>query len=145
MLNKEPDPIIYNVEYMDPVKSITVRERINFNTFRADLDRKIRTLTPMASRGGNTSKLEAMQEEQLIGFLERNVRELQSIHKTLAALDEFFKAEVDKDDREKVRGIKPELATIKNAIVRANSKRHEYSAQKEEEEQLKRLGVKPEP
>jgi len=65
------------------------------------------------------------------------------MHKTLSALDEFFKAEVNKEDRDKVRGIKPELATIKNAIVRANSKRHDYSAQKEEEEQLRRLGVKP--
>jgi hypothetical protein len=143
MLNKEPEPVIYDVEYMDPVKAVNVREKVNFSSFRGDLDRKIRTLTPMASRGGATSKLEAMQEEQLIGFLERNVREIQSIHKTLTALDEFFKAEVDKEDRDKIKGIKPELGTIKNAILRANSKRHEYSAQKEEEEQLKRLGVGP--
>jgi hypothetical protein len=145
MLNKEPDPVIFNVEYMDPVKAVNVRERINFSTFRGDLDRKIRTLAPMASRGSAASKLEAMQEEQLIGFLERNVREVQSMHKTLTALDEFFKAEVDKEDRDKIKGIKPELGTIKNAILRANSKRHEYSAQKEEEEQLKRLGVGPSP
>jgi hypothetical protein len=76
-------------------------------------------------------------------FLERNIKDLQSIQKTLSALDEFFKAEVKKEDREKIRGIKPELATLKNAVLRANSKRHEYTAQKEEEEQLKRLGVKP--
>jgi hypothetical protein len=144
MFNKEPDPIIYNVEYMDPVKAIPVRERVNFNSFRSDLDRKIRTLAPTAARGGATSKLESMQEEQLTGFLERNIREVQSLHKTLTALDEFFKSEVTKEDREKIKGIKPELGGIKNAILKANSKRHEYSAQKEEEEQLKRLGVKPE-
>jgi hypothetical protein len=141
VLNKEPEPIIYDVEYMDPVKAVKVQERINFSVFRGDLDRKIRTLAPMTARGGTASKLEAMQEEQLIGFLERNVREIQSMHKTLTALDEFFKTEVDKEDRDKIKGIKPELATLKNAILRANSKRHEYSAQKEEEEQLKRLGV----
>jgi hypothetical protein len=141
VFNKEPEPIVYEVEYMDPVKAIKVQERINFSAFRGDLDRKIRTLAPMSSRGSAGSKLEAMQEEQLIGFLERNVREIQSMHKTLTALDEFFKTEVDKEDREKIKGIKPELGTLKNAILRANSKRHEYSAQKEEEEQLKRLGV----
>jgi hypothetical protein len=43
-----------------------------------------------------------------------------------------------------VKGIKPELATIKNAIVRANQDRYEYSAQKEEEEQMKRLGINQE-
>ena len=141
MLNKEPDPIIYDVEYMDPVKGITVRERVNFTSFRGDLERKVRTLTPLAARGAATAKLESMQEEQLVSFLERNIREAQSLHKTLGALDDFFKAAVDKADRDKIRGIKPELGTIKNAILRANSKRHEYSAQKEEEEQLKRLGV----
>jgi len=141
MLNKEPEPVIYDVEYMDPVKAVKVHERINFSAFRGDLDRKIRTLAPMAARGGAASKLEAMQEEQLIGFLERNVRDIQTMHKTLTALDEFFKGEVDKEDRDKIKGIKPELGTLKNAILRANSKRHEYSAQKEEEEQLKRLGV----
>jgi len=143
MFNREPDPIIYNVEYMDPVKAVRVQERVNYKNFRDDIDRKVRTLMPMSARANVSGKLEAIEEEQLVSFLERNVRDLQSMHKTLAALDEFFKAEVNKEDRDKVRGIKPELATIKNAIVRANSKRHEYSAQKEEEDQLRRLGVKP--
>jgi len=145
MFNKEPDPVIYNVEYVDPIKGIPVRERINYNSFRGDLERKIRTLAPMGSRNATTAKLETMQEDQLISFLERNVRELQSLHKTLTALDEFFKAEVDRGDRDKIKGIKPELGTIKNAILRANSKRHEFNAQKEEEQQLKRLGVNPQP
>ena len=144
MFNKEPEPVIYDLEYMDPNKGIPVREKVNYTSFHNDLERKIRILSPMASRGAATTKLESMQEEQLVGFLERNIRELQSLHRTLNALDEFFKAEVDREDRDKIRGIKPELATIKNAILRANSKRHEYSAQKEEEEQLKRLGVRPE-
>jgi hypothetical protein len=143
VFNKEPEPAIYDVEYMDPIKAISVRERINYNVFRSDLERRIRTLAPIASRGVAGTKLDSMQEEQLVGFLERNIRDIQSLHKTLTALDEYFKAEVDKADRNKIKGIKPELGTIKNAILRANSKRHEYSAQKEEEEQLKRLGVNP--
>ncbi|MCL2373732.1 MAG: hypothetical protein FWC65_00625 [Treponema sp.] len=144
MLNKEPEPVIYDVEYLDPVKGIPVREKVNFYSFRSDLERKIRTLSPMASRGSAASRLESIQEEQLVGFLERNIREVQSLHKTLGALDDYFKAAVDRADRDKIRGVKPELGSIKNAIVRANSKRHEYSAQKEEEEQLRRLGVSPE-
>jgi len=144
MFNKEPDPIIYEVEYIDPIKGILIREKVNFNSFRSNLERVIRVLTPMAARGAAASKLESIQEEQLVGFLERNIREVQSLHKILGAMDEFFKTAVDRVDREKIRGIKPELTAIKNAIVRANSKRHEYSAQKEEEEQLRRLGVSPE-
>jgi hypothetical protein len=143
MLNKEPEPVIYEVEYIDQTKGVPVREKVNFFNFRGDLDKKVRTLSSIGLHGGGMAKLEAMQEDQLTGFLERNIREIQSFHKILSALDEFFKTEVDRSDRDKVKGIKPELATIKNAIIRANSKRHEYSAQKEEEEQLKRLGVNP--
>jgi len=143
VFNKEPEPVIYDLEYIDPIKGLLIKEKVNFNAFRGDLERKIRTLAPMAARGAGASKLESIQEEQLVGFLERNIREVQTLHKTLGALDEFFKTAVDRADREKIRGIKPELGTIKNAIVRANAKRHEYSAQREEEEQLRRLGVSP--
>jgi hypothetical protein len=96
---------------------------------------------PLGSRGAAAARLEAMDEKQLLGLLEKNIRELQSLHKILSALDDFFKARADKEDRERIKGIKPELATIKNAIVKANQKRHEFSAQKEEEEQLRRLGI----
>jgi hypothetical protein len=32
---------------------------------------------------------------------------------------------------------------MKNSIVKANQLRYEYNAQKEEEEQMKRLGINP--
>jgi hypothetical protein len=138
---KEPEPLIYEVEYLDPIKGIPVKEEVNYINFRNDMDRKTRILMTLGSRGAAAARLEAMDEIQLMSLLEKNIREVQSLHKILAALDEFFKAVVGKEDREKIKGIKPELATVKNAIVKANQKRHEFSAQKEEEEQLKRLGI----
>jgi hypothetical protein len=42
-----------------------------------------------------------------------------------------------------IRGIKLEITAIKNSVVKANQKRHEYVSQKEEIEQLKKLGVQP--
>jgi hypothetical protein len=143
MLNKEPEAVIYDLEYIDPVKAVPIREKVNITAFQSDLSHKVRMLSSMSAKGAGMAKLETRQDEQLISSLEKNIRDLQTYHKTLTALDEFFKAEVEKEDREKIKGIKPELGTIKNAILRANSRRHEYSAQKEEEEQLKRLGVKP--
>ena len=144
MLNKAPEPTYHELEYPDPVKGVMIKEKINLVNFHNDLNRKIKILTTMSSRGPGMAKLEAMQDEQIISFLEKNIRDIQNLHKTLSALDDFFKAEVDRADRERVKGIKPELSTIKNAIVRANAKRHEYNAQREEFEQLKRLGVNPE-
>jgi hypothetical protein len=140
MLHKAPDPVIYEIEYIDTVKGIPVREKINFGLFRTELDRKIRTFAALGGRGGVSSRLDAMAESQLLTLLEKAVRDAQSVHKILAGLDEYFKA-APPEIREKIKGIKPELATIKNAIIKANQKRHEYSAQLEEAEQLKRLGI----
>lgn len=142
MMSKEPEPVIYNIEYMDTAKGVPVKELINFTAFRGDIDRKIRSYNGLGGRGGVSARLEAMEEKQLLQLLERAIRDAQSIHKTLTGLDEYFKTEVPKESRDKIKGIKPELSAMKNAIIKANQRRHEYSAQMEEEEQLKKLGVK---
>jgi hypothetical protein len=138
----EPEEVVYTVEYMDPTKGIPVKEKVNFHQLRDEMAKKTKILNSFM-RGPAYTKLSAMTEEQIIGYLERNIRDVQSLHKTLGALDDFFKANVDQGNRDKIKGIKPELSTRKNAIVRANQLRYEYSAQKEEEDQLRRLGVSP--
>ena len=140
MTNAEPEEVIYELEYMDQTKGVPVKESIGFRRFRDDMDKKTRILASFV-RGPAATKLAAMTEEQVIGYLENNIRDVQNLHKTLSALDEFFKSKTPQPDREKIKGIKPELATIKNFIVRANQLRFEYSAQKEEDEQMKRLGI----
>jgi hypothetical protein len=84
-----------------------------------------------------------MTEEQITGYLDKNIKEVQALHRTLSALDDYFKANVVSEDRGKIKGIKPELSALKNTLVKANQLRYDYSAQKEEEEQMKRLGVTP--
>ena len=143
MLNKEPEPVIYEIEYIDPVKGSAVKEKVNFNIFCSDLEKRLKSYNSFNVR--NSSKLETMDEKQLVGILEKSVRDAQNLHKTLTGLDEYFKADAPRESKDKVKGIKPELGTIKNAIIKANQKRFEYSAQVEEEEQLKRLGVNPTP
>ncbi|MDR3171279.1 MAG: hypothetical protein LBU17_06565 [Treponema sp.] len=140
IFNKEQEPTIYVLEYPDENRGVVLKDKVNFMDLRSDMDKKAKTLASLSARG---PKLEAVPEEQLNGFLETSIKEMQSLHRTLSALDECFKAQVAQDDRNKVRGIKPELATMKNAFLRANQKRHDYSAQKEEEEQFKRLGISP--
>jgi hypothetical protein len=142
MMNKEPEPAIFNVEYLDPLKGVPVKEKVDFAQFRGEMDRKNRILVAFASRSGPAFvKMQSMPEDQLLGMLERNIRDVQTMHKLLGALDDFFKIAADKEDRDKIRGVKPELAIMKNAIVKANQRRHEFSAQKEEEEQMKKLGI----
>jgi len=140
--NAEPEEVIYNMEYMDKTKGVMVKERLNFFHFRDEMDRKSKILASFV-RGPAYNKLSAMTEDQIIGYLDKNIRDVQSMHKTMNALDDYFKGNAVKEDRERLKGIKPELSALKNIIVKANQLRYEYSAQKEEEDQMKRLGISP--
>ena len=143
MMNSEPEEVIYELQYMDPSKGVPVKEKISLHRFRADMDKRTRILSGLSGQSPALAKLSSMAEDQIISYLERYIRDVQYLHRTLSALDEFFKNSAPKEGRERIKGIKPELATLKNSIVRANQLRHEYSAQKEEEEQLRRLGLNP--
>jgi len=140
--NAEPEEVIYNIEKMDETKGLPIKEKLYFHQFMEDLEKKIKILSSFV-RGAAYQKLSAMTEEQIIGYLDRNIKEVTNFHKVLSSLDDFFKANVITEDRDKIKGIKPELSALKNTFVKANQLLHEYNAQKEEEEQMKRLGVNP--
>jgi hypothetical protein len=143
IMGKEPEPVVFELKYLDPVRGTQIRNKINYTSFRADMDKRTRVLGGYAARGTVSQKLANMSEEQLTQILDRLIRDMQNTHKLLGAMDDFFKAGAVDGEREKVKGIKPELAAMKNAIVRANQIRHEYSARKEEEEQMRKLGIAP--
>jgi hypothetical protein len=143
IMGKEPDPVVLELKYVDPIRGTQVRDKVNYTSFRADMDKRNRVLGSYAARGMVSQKLAAMSEEQLTQILDRLIRDMQNTHRTLSAMDDFFKTEAADGEREKIKGIKPELAAMKNAIVRANQIRHEYSARKEEEEQMRKLGIAP--
>ena len=140
--NAPPEEVIYVIEYIDASKGLPTKEKVQFHQLREEMNKKIKILTSFV-RGPAYQKLSAMTEEQIISYLERNIKDVQAYHKTLSALDDYFKANVVQEDRDKIKGIKPELSAMKNSFVKANQLRYEYSAQKEEEEQFKRLGVSP--
>ena len=143
MMKSEPEELIFDLKYIDQATGTMKSENLNYHLFRADMDKKIKILTGMSGQGPVMAKLKAMTEEQVTGYLERTIRDVQYYHKTLSSLDDYFKSSVSVNDRGKIKGIKIELATIKNSIVRANQLRHEYVSRKEEEEQMKRLGINP--
>jgi hypothetical protein len=138
--NAEPEDVIYNVEYLDNTKGVPVKEKVNFHLFRDEMDKKAKILNSFV-RGPAYQKLSNMTEEQIIGYLEKNINDVKNLHRILGALDDFFKTNATPEDRSKIKGIKPELSAMKNSYVKANQLRFEYNAQKEEEQQLKSLGI----
>jgi hypothetical protein len=141
MVTNEAEPVIYTLQYTDQPGNPIMKE-VDFSELRADIDKRIKNLSQVGTdKGAAAAKLEALQETQLMSFLEKNIRELQSLYKTLFAMDEYFKTNIDKDNRHRVKGIKLELSAIKDAFIRANQKRCDYNAQREEIEQFRKLGV----
>ncbi|MCL2191962.1 MAG: hypothetical protein FWB78_01025 [Treponema sp.] len=139
MMNSEPEAVIYELVFVDPVKATQTKEYLNLGQFRAELDRKIKIFSGIGGQGPLITKLRAMPEDQILGYLERAIRDIQNFYRILTALDDYFKATA-KESRDRIKGIKPELSSIKNCIVKANQIQHEYNAAKEEAEQMKRLG-----
>lgn len=143
--NKEPDAILYEFEIFDPIKGATTKAKLNFNAFKDEIDKKARILSAMTARGPAAAKLESMDEKQLVSLLRKNMHDIGHLHKTLSGLDEFFKTAVDKESRGKIKGIKPELAALKNAQSQGSQKMLDYETAKEAEKQFKELGVQVKP
>jgi hypothetical protein len=141
MLNKEPEPVLYDIQYVDTARGTTVKDKVDFIQLQQDMERRIRVMTSFSTKGATTAKLDSLEETQLLDHLNRNLKDLQTIHKTLTALDDCFKLTAVPEIKDKIKGVKPELSAIKNVIIAANQKRYEYSSLKEEEEQLKKIGI----
>lgn len=142
MVQKEEESLVYEVEFFDLTTSTTKKEPIRFQPFIEDLKKRSRVYSGILARTGSGYKrLEQAGEEQLFTFLHKHIDELQIIHRRLSGLETFFRSEIPRENRASIRGIKIELTAIQNCIVKANQKRHDYVARKEEMEQLRKLGV----
>ena len=139
MTNKEPEPVVYSFTVFDSLKGTSQKTSLNFTLFIKEIEKKVQILGAISAKGAAASKLGAMEEAQLTALLRKNMRDILSLHKTLLALDDFFKTAVDKDARGRVKGIKPELAALKNAHTQANQKMIDYEVAKEADAQYKQM------
>lgn len=125
----------------DPATNLQKKEIIIIEEFHTDLLQKIRIFKTLAS--GNAAiqqKIAGMTNEQLLELLNRYIVMSNSYLKTLGGLDDHYKA-VSMVLRSKMKGIKIELTTIRNAVIRANQCKAEYNASVEEYAQMKELGI----
>jgi hypothetical protein len=145
VLGRDEELELYEIEYFDPSTSVNRPEKVAFQEFAEEAKRLIQLFAGLSSKVSPTfRKLENSSESAVYGLLNRNLINLQLVYRRLNGLYNVFVQEIQKDKRPKVRGIKLELNAIKNSVVKANQKKHEYVAIKEEEEQMKRLGLKKE-
>jgi hypothetical protein len=138
---------IYDISYLDVTTSTRKSESIPYSEFMQDLAKKAKLFAALAHQNSAAAqKLAAAPEEKILGFLNKNISSLQSLHRRLTGFNDYFKGEIPSDRRgkSKFRGLRVELSAVKNSIIKANQAKHEYEAVKEEQDQMKQLGVQQE-
>ena len=117
----------YKVQYSEPGDPLPKTETINFTGFLAETKKKASLLAALSSGTGPAyRRLSDTGEEQLAAFLDKQLNEVLLIHRRFGSFNTLFQARLAQEKRTS-RGIKVELLTMKNSIVNANRKRHEYS------------------
>lgn len=139
---KEPE-VEYNITIVGKGSEQNHREKLNFNEFVANLSKRTKYYASICVK--NTPgyvKINAKSDAALSEFLNKQIVDNGRLQVVLGGLDEFFKISAQPADRPKIKGLKMELTTLKNIIVKSNQIRAEYSSIVEENEQLKKMGIK---
>jgi len=142
VLKRSAKKHLYELQFMDEATGTRHRESVDLDAYLEKLHKKAQTYAGILTRTGSLwPKIEKAGEDQLYKYLNQELGELHLIHRRAIAFDSFFKTQTTQDEKRKLRGIKIEITTMRNAIAKANQLKHEYSSRKEEEEQLRKLGI----
>jgi hypothetical protein len=134
------------VEYVE--QDGTRHETVALAPFIESVKRKVQL---MGSLGDETSqafsRLAAAPDEQLLEFVERQLADLMLMHRRMGGVNARLQAAIpagrSADRRGEARGIRLELAAVKNFLVKANLRLHEYTTCLEELQQYQRFGAGP--
>lgn len=136
---KERECTIAIVDQQSGSKS---NQTIQVNSLLAQISKLTHIYSGIAAKGNEYNKVNAAKEDDALIFLNRQIQENQKLFTIINALDDHFKSHVEILQRPKVKGLKIDLSSYRNAIIAANKKRGEYVSAKEEIEQMQKLGIK---
>lgn len=138
---KEP-PVDYEVIVHDTVTGVQHKEIIHFVQFMENLKKRSEQYLSFSTKiSPGYSKMLSKEEELILKFLNKNLGEMNTIFEQMTALDVFFKETSPFEIKTRIKGIKMELTTLKNILIKANQLRAEYTSYIEEREQMKKLGI----
>ncbi|HVP18148.1 MAG TPA: hypothetical protein VMU36_04070 [Spirochaetia bacterium] len=129
---EKPDAHTYEIQYSEPAAGTTRTEKVSFPQFADETRKKATLLAAIAAGTGPAYKrLVKTPDTPLSAFLDKQLNELLLIHRRLAGFNTLFQNQVASSGKQGVRGIKLELLAIRNSIVKANQRRHEYGERAE--------------
>lgn len=133
---------VYVVDYLDESTNSRRSDEIRFEEFIATVRKRARIYAGIMNKGSASwRKLQESPEEAIVSFVNKDVQDVSTMVRRFESLDTYFRAEVPRDQRSQLRGINVEITTIKDNLIRARKKAHQFVAKKEEIEQLKKLGI----
>ena len=125
----------------DPISNLQKKEIIVIEDYIGNLTKIIRVFKGFSSGSSDIQqRLTGMSNEQLLELLNKYIVVCNSYLKTLTAMDDYYKS-VDVILRSKIKGIRIELTTVRNSVIKANQCRAEYNASVEEYSNMKELGL----
>ena len=132
----------YTVTYSDITTSAEHKEVVDFDALMHKIDHKSRQLAAIQTPNSRAAaRIDSASEEQILAFLTKTIEQVQMYHRTLNALDQYFKTHMPAEQKSRIRGVKIELSNIRTSITNANQLRQDYVSLKEEREQMRKLGV----
>ena len=138
---KEP-ALIYNFVIVDLKKETKTQRPIDINVFISNLARKSGFYSVLENRSsGEYRKISEAAEANIFAFVNKQISENNETLILLNAADNYFKAHAPAKTRNSIKGLKIDLIAVKNALVKANSRRAEYTSYIEETEQLRKIGI----
>ncbi|MBP3710134.1 MAG: hypothetical protein J6I73_07035 [Treponema sp.] len=117
-------------------------KKIEYNAFFSMLQRKQQFLQSISgTQMPEFQKIAVASEDAILSFVNKQMNDNQEIIIYLNALDEYFETHVGQSEQAKIKGMKMELVTMKNIVIKSNQHRAEYVSIVEEEAQMKKLGM----
>lgn len=132
----------YDITITDKQTGTKRKEKINYNEFVENLSKRARYYASISvKQNANYAKINGQKDETILEFLNKQIIENNKMQTILAALDEYFKNAVPPTEKTKMKGIKMELTSLKNSLVKTNQQRSDYTSLLEEQVQMKKLGI----
>lgn len=132
---------IFNIQITDAKTGSKITKKINVGEFLADLEKKAKIYNKFVINSDELERFKKTDEDTVLIFLNKQISENQQIYSIINELDTLFKNNVELLLRPKVKGLKIDLSSYKNLIITVNKKRGEYISVREENEQMKKLGI----
>ena len=143
LFKKSGGGVVYELTIRNRVTGTVRLEVLNYTRFAEITMERARVLQDLQDSNSSTRKnARSAGAAQLLDYINKNLKELKSIHRRLTGLDDYFKSNaVPPKIKINMRGSSLNLQSLKLVIADSMKMLNDFNVKKEEEEQLRKLGI----